>query len=227
MLETASVPQNNDHKIVRFTNIADFDFVPEMGAMYGGVPYFVSAGKSMLMPLSIADHLATHLSRQIIIKKAPIRDDKEIDGKGSDRKLWEPQHIVELKGKIVSSEIYQEERPAPTTPEQVLARKVEELNKAFPPDVIAAAAKPLATPEVEKTTTSIGIDTPAPAAEKTITMSSTAPVTPIVQVTPPTGPIVYKDKAEVIAELNKRGLKFDARKSKADLEKLLVTPVAE
>lgn len=31
----------------------------------------------------------------------------------------------------------------------------------------------------------------------------------------------YKDKAEVIAELKKRDIKFDARKSKADLEKLL------
>jgi len=32
----------------------------------------------------------------------------------------------------------------------------------------------------------------------------------------------YKDKADVIAELEKRQIKFDARKSKADLEKLLV-----
>jgi hypothetical protein len=32
---------------------------------------------------------------------------------------------------------------------------------------------------------------------------------------------VYKDKAEVIAELTKRGIKFDARKTKANLEELL------
>lgn len=32
----------------------------------------------------------------------------------------------------------------------------------------------------------------------------------------------YKDKAEVIAELEKRGLTFDKRKSKAELEKLIV-----
>lgn len=36
--------------------------------------------------------------------------------------------------------------------------------------------------------------------------------------TPQTG---YSDKAEVIAELNKRNVKFDARKNKAELEKLL------
>ena len=35
-------------------------------------------------------------------------------------------------------------------------------------------------------------------------------------------PSVYLDKAEVIAELTKREIKFDARKSKAELEKLLV-----
>lgn len=32
----------------------------------------------------------------------------------------------------------------------------------------------------------------------------------------------YKDKAEVIAELTKRGIKFDARSTKVNLEKLLV-----
>jgi len=32
----------------------------------------------------------------------------------------------------------------------------------------------------------------------------------------------YQDKAEVIAELTKRGIKFDARKGKAELEKLIV-----
>lgn len=37
--------------------------------------------------------------------------------------------------------------------------------------------------------------------------------------TPPAG---YKDKADVITELQKRQIPFDARKSKADLEKLLV-----
>lgn len=33
---------------------------------------------------------------------------------------------------------------------------------------------------------------------------------------------LYQDKADVIAELNKREIKFDARKSKAELEKLIV-----
>ena len=36
------------------------------------------------------------------------------------------------------------------------------------------------------------------------------------------GPRTYVDKAEVLAELTKRGIKFDARVTKAELEKLLV-----
>ncbi len=37
----------------------------------------------------------------------------------------------------------------------------------------------------------------------------------------PAEPKTFQDKAEVIAELTKRGIKFDARKNKNDLEKLL------
>lgn len=39
--------------------------------------------------------------------------------------------------------------------------------------------------------------------------------------TNPIEPVVYKDKAEVIAELTKRQIAFDARKKKLDLEELL------
>ena len=37
-----------------------------------------------------------------------------------------------------------------------------------------------------------------------------------------TAPKVYLDKQEVIAELDKRGVKHDKRKNKAELEKLLI-----
>jgi hypothetical protein len=170
------LPTNNDNKIVRFTNIAPFDFTPEMGAMYGGVPYSVSSGKSLLMPFTIGDHLATHLARQIIIQKAPIRDEKEIDGKGSDRHLWDDGAINDLKAKIVR-EVYEEEKQPVASADQLMKEKVEELNRS---DIL---------PEQPLNTAG------------------------------------YKDKAEVVTELNKRGVKFDARKSKADLEKLLAEPV--
>ena len=163
--------QNDANKIVRVTNISNFDFTAEMGAMFGGVPYFVPSGKSLLMPMPVGKHLAMHLARQIMLRKAPTRDDKELDGKGSDRKLWDAVGVDELVAKIVT-DVYEEERPVAQTEAQILANKVEELNKNTPPEV------------------------------------------PVVIST-------YKDKAEVIAELVKRGISYNARNTKVALEKLL------
>lgn len=170
--------QNNDHKIVRFTNVTNFDFTAEMGAMFGGVPYFVAAGKSMLMPMTVGDHLATHLARQIIIQKAPIRDDKETDGKGSVHKLWDDKAIDSIKAKIVV-QVSEEAAPVVQGEAARLAQKVQELNKDFPPEA--------------------NVNVPS---ETNVNSG-------------------YKDKAEVIAELVKRNIKYDARKSKATLEVLL------
>lgn len=183
------VIQDQSHKIVRFTNVSNFDFTPEMGAMFGGVPYFVPAGKSLLMPKPIGDHLAVHLARQILIRKAPIRDGSETDGKGSDRPLWDDQVIQQMIGKIVTDQ-YEEEKPAVVSEAERMASKVRDLNTVFPAwEIITAGV--VTTPGVVMTTT-VGDTT--------------------------TG---YQDKAEVIAELQKRNVKFDARKGKASLEELL------
>lgn len=164
--------QSDANKIVRVTNISNFDFTAEMGAMYGGVPYFVPAGKSLLMPMPVGKHIATHLARQIMLRKAPTRDDREIDGKGSDRKLWDAAGVDELVAKIVTN-VYEEQVAAPQSEAQILAAKVEELNKTTPPETTVSAT-------------------------------------------------TYKDKAEVIAELEKRSIPFNPRTTKANLEKLLV-----
>ena len=178
----------NDLKIVRITNISDFDFTGELGARYGGRDFFVPAGESLLAPLTVGDHLATHLARQIMLKKAPIRDGSEVDGKGSDRPLWNDQSIEELK-KLILAEVYEEEKPKVLSKEEELAKKVEELNK-----VIAPTAE-----EADGNVDASGI----------IPTDST------------TSEITYKDKAQVIAELTKREVKFNARDSKANLESLL------
>jgi hypothetical protein len=163
----------NDTKIVRITNITSFDFTPEMGAMYDGRQFPLRAGETKLFPLTVGEHLATHLARQILIQKAPVRDAKETDGRGTDRPLWDDGAIAGLKAQIMT-EVYEEARTPVQTPADAVVKKVEDLNKVAE-----------------------GTDTP------------------------PVSATGYKDKAEVIAELNKRGIKFDARKSKADLEKLL------
>ena len=119
---------NDEMKIVRVTNISDFDFDSELGAMYGGKPYFVAAGKSLLVPYVLGHHLAKHLARAILIKGAPTRDSKELDGKGSDRPLWNEDSILVLTKRILS-EVYEEERPAVLSQEEILAKKVEDLNR--------------------------------------------------------------------------------------------------
>jgi len=123
---------DNDVKIVRITNISNFDFTGDLGARYGGRDFFVPAGGQLLAPYTIGDHLATHLARQILLKGAPIRDGNQTDGKGSDRPLWDDLKIAELKSKIMV-EVYQEEKPVILSETDRLAQKVVGLNKEVGP----------------------------------------------------------------------------------------------
>lgn len=179
--------EQNEFKVVRFTNITDFDFTSELGAMYGGKPYFVAAGESLLVPFVLGDHLAKHLAQAILIRNAPIRDSKETDGRGSDRPLWDEQAIVELKGKILQ-DVYEEERPTVLSEAEKMAKKVEDLNTIAPQEE-------------------------APGGN--VDASGIVP-TEIIN-----SDVVYKDKAQVIAELTKREINFNPRSSKKDLEALL------
>lgn len=181
---------DNEMKVVRITNISDFDFTGPLGARYGGRDYFVRAGGSLLVPFPLGDHLATHLARQILIKKAPIRDAKETDGKGSDRPLWDDTVITELKAKIMT-EVYEEEAPAAVSDADKMASRVAALNKS--------------EKEVEQQDTGGNVD-----ASDIVPTEDTAGET-----------LVYKDKAQIIAELTKRGTKFNPRDTKATLEALL------
>ena len=124
----------SDYKIVRITNISDFDFTGELGARFGGRDFFVPAGGSLLVPLSVGDHLAMHLARQMLIRKAPTRDANQLDGKGSDRPLWDDAVISELKSKIMA-EVYEEEKKNPLSEADRMAAKVAELNRVVPPEV--------------------------------------------------------------------------------------------
>lgn len=170
--------RNDANKIVRVTNISDFDFTSEMGAMFGGIPYFVPAGKSLLMPKPVGEHLAKHLARQIILRKAPTRDEKEVDGKGSDRNLWDDAVVNNMIARIIT-DVYEEELPAPRSESEIMRDKITQLNA-----VVASDESKNTDPSVPLTSN-------------------------------------YVDKAEVILELQRRGITFDARQSKANLEKLL------
>src|SRR3954466_15820698 len=104
MNEAEIKAQTDAARIVKLTNVFDFDFTHA----WGGVPYTLPAGKSLLFPYPLADHLATHLARHSLIRKAPTRDDGEIDGRGKDRPLWSEEAIADIKAKLMS-EMYTEE----------------------------------------------------------------------------------------------------------------------
>lgn len=94
--------------------------------------------------------------------------------------------------------------------------KLNELKNSYLTDLYTEA-KPTAMSETDKLMAKVEeykamVDKLIPKTENT----------PEVEVTvEKTVPQTYQDKAEVIAELTKRAIKFDARKNKAELEKLL------
>lgn len=186
MNEAEIKAQANSARIVRVTNPFDFDYTHA----WGGIPYTLPMGKPLLFPFPIADHLATHLARQALIRKAPMRDASETDGKGTDRPLWSEETIAKLKSEIMSEE-YREEPEAVLSESDILRKKIEELNQAF-------------------------TDFKEGFGEKTDSSVAGTTVDPIIS-----DASTYADKAEVIAELTKRDIKFDARANKAKLEELL------
>jgi hypothetical protein len=158
-------------KTVVFENIADFDFTPTLGAMYGGVGYPVLSGERKLFPWDLADHLAGALAKQMFLKqdKSATQFDPNDKTGGLGAVLWNDEKIDALKKRMLGEPVLAAKETVMTEAEKVQA-KVSELNK-LEPEISAVG---------------------------------------------------YKDKAEVILELQKKGIKFDARQSKVTLEKLLV-----
>jgi hypothetical protein len=164
-------------KVARFTNIADFDFTPELGAMYGGQPYFVAKGDSKILPYDLAAHLAQALAKQIFIKgdNSPRTYNQTDPTGGLGAPLWNEKALADLAATMLTEVVDTPVERTLSEAEQI-AQKVEDLNTFN---------------QVE--------DVPQ------------APATPD----------GYKDKKEVIEALQAKGISFDARKSKADLEQLL------
>lgn len=183
---------DKEYRIVRVTNISDFEFTGEAGARFAGKNFPILAGKSLLVPLYIGEHLATHLARQILIRKAPIRDASQTDGKGPDRPLWDDSAIADLIKQIMV-EVYEESRPIPKTEADAMVERVKNLNDT----VDSMDEENISAPK--------GGNAPFNG-EPTDTVASD---------------VVYKDKGEVIAELDKRGIKYDPRSSKTMLESFL------
>lgn len=192
--QTESSP--NDYKVVTFVNKTDFAFTPEMGCMYDGRPIFGISGASGIQPGEsiILPYHVGNLLAQNLAKAAINRQAPSVDPAGipTGVPLWNSEQLATRKASFLQ-EMYSEEKPLAMSETDRLMAKVEEY-KAMVDKLI---------PKVEQ----------PPSDNDHVAPGAT-------QFPAPNG-TTYQDKADVIAELNKRAIKFDARKSKAELEKLL------
>lgn len=195
------VSNPNDFKVVTFHNKTDFDFTPEMGCMYDGRPIFgisgapcIKAGESIVLPYHVGNLLARNLAKLAMTKQAPTVDQAGIP---TGVPLWGEEKLQALKNTFIT-DLYTEAKPTAMTETDKLMAKVEELKKFVETNVSPKVDENVGEGKVE--VTSAPTDTPTDAKPEVMT---------------------YSDKADVIAELTKRGIKFDARSSKANLEKLL------
>lgn len=177
---------SNLGKVVKFTNITNEDF----SHAFGGTPFFVKAGETMLLPFELAEHLAKHLARKILLnndKSLKVYNPNDLTG-GTGQPIWTQEEEIKKMGEIMGEVM---ERPLETekTETEKLQEQIAKLNEFVVEKLGPQEASLEASLEASVTTSSSEVG--------------------------------YKDKADVIAELTKRGISFDARLNKSNLEKLL------
>lgn len=188
------VSNPNDFKVVEFYNSTNFDFTPDLGAMYDGRPLFVGSGEKKHFPYHVGHRLAVNLAKAVLIKGAPLHDPNSNNQNVTP--LWGDEKVRALENSFIT-ELFSDDKPVVQSETDRLMARVADLEKAFNlqksenPDL----AKPNPVKSVEELVT------------EGFTPNSPSPA--------------YKDKQEVIAELEKREIKHDKRMSKEALEKLL------
>lgn len=199
-----SVSNPNDFKVVSFHNSTDLDFTPDMGCMYDGRVINgpkggpgIKSGEIMTLPYHIGHRLAINLAKIVMIRGAGEKPQVDAQGNPMIKSLWDDKGLENLKNTYIT-DLYSEDKPAAPSQTDVLMDKVEALNKMVQSLVGNKTEVPVQPP--------VDNDHVAPGAT---------------QFEAPNG-MTYQDKAEVIAELEKRGTPHDKRKSKAELEKLIV-----
>lgn len=206
MAETATNP--NDYKVVTFTNKTDFAFTPELGCMYDSRPIFgksgasVQPGESVVLPYHVGNLLAKNLAKALMNRNAPA----DTKGIPTGVSLWDEQSLKRTQSSFIT-EMYTEDKPAAMTETDRLMAKVEEY-KAMVEKIL---------PESERNKLN---DAPPATGDENKDQNPSGPTTGDENTNKT--PTVYSDKSDVIAELEKRGVPHDKRKSKDDLEKLLV-----
>jgi len=190
------VSNPNDFKVVQFTNKTDFEFTPDMGCMFDSRPIFgISGGNGIKSgdTMTLPYHIGNRLAVNLA-KAVMTRRAPQIDPTGvpTGVPLWDDVALEKLKNTFVS-DLYTEAKPIAETEVDRLMKKVEELNKLVQ-DSIVQKVEPSQTVETKQ--------------QPVIVLEGTTPAK-------------YQDKQEVVAELTKRNIVFDARASKDNLEKLL------
>lgn len=201
------VSNPKDFVVVTFHNSTDFDFTPEMGCMYDGRPINgksgnpgIAAGESKLLPYHVGKLLSVNLAKRVFNTSQPATVDPA--GIPTGVPIWNATKLNDLASTFVKEE-YSDDRPAALTETDKLMQKVADLEKF-----------------VRDNLNPKGVETPAPAAD--VASAATEPAAPIT--TEPAAPapaVAFKNKQEVITELEVRGIAHDKRQTKAELEKLL------
>lgn len=197
------VSNPNDFKVVSFHNSEEFGFTPDLGCMYDGRPINgkngspgIDAGETVVLPYHVGHLLATNLAKRVL-NTSPAAN---VDAAGipTGVPIWSPVKLKELSDSYIK-ELYTEERATAPTETEMLMAKVEEYRKL-----------------VEEKLGPLPSNTPQEIVEAAVKAEPTEKVAPA-----ETKVLTFQDKQEVIAELEKRGIKFDRRANKVTLEKLL------
>lgn len=124
MVDIQKQAEENERRIVRFTNIDSEDFTHS----FRGISITVKKGESYIARLPEGDHLATHLARKILSREKKAKG-ADKDPKGTI--LWSDKEIDELKDKIIQE--VGSETPKTITPEEERKRDQENLQQKYSP----------------------------------------------------------------------------------------------
>ena len=187
----------NDHKVVTFTNKTDFAFTPELGCMYDSNPIFGKSGASVEPGESVIlpFHIGNLLAKNLAKRAMMVAAPVDAAGIPTGEPVWSEDSLAAKQASYIV-DMYEEEKGTKKSETELLMEKVEEY-KALVDKVVPKSEREEPEKEAETTDETTEKDD----SEK---------------------PVVYQDKADVLAELEKRGIVHDKRKGKTELEKLLV-----
>ena len=117
------VAEENERRIVRFTNIDGEDFTHS----FRGISITVRAGESYVGRFPECDHLATHLARKMLARarKASMSNQEKESGKH----LFTKEEVEALKEKILTPQGV--ESPKTLTPEEKRRLDLEMISKGL------------------------------------------------------------------------------------------------